>query len=39
MWKRVFNFEIKKLIPSINILGIDYSKYAILNAKKEIKKI
>lgn len=31
-------FEIKKLIPSINILGIDYSKYAILNAKKEIKK-
>ena len=31
-------FEIKRLIPSINIFGIDYSKYAILNAKKEIKK-
>ena len=31
-------FEIKKLIPSINIVGIDNSQYAILNAKNEIKK-
>tara|TARA_B100001057_G_scaffold493585_1_gene588348 strand:+ start:3663 stop:4325 length:663 start_codon:yes stop_codon:yes gene_type:complete len=31
-------FEIKKLIPEINIIGIDKSKYAITNAKKEIKK-
>ncbi len=30
-------FEIKKLIPKINIIGIDKSKYAIRNAKNEIK--
>jgi ubiquinone/menaquinone biosynthesis C-methylase UbiE len=31
-------FEIKKILPKINILGYDYSKYAIINSKKEIKK-
>lgn len=31
-------FEIKKLLPSIEICGIDISKYAIKNSKKEIKK-
>ena len=31
-------YEIKKIIPSIRIVGIDISKYAINNSKKEIKK-
>jgi ubiquinone/menaquinone biosynthesis C-methylase UbiE len=31
-------YEIKKIIPSIKIVGIDISKYAIKNSKKEIKK-
>ena len=31
-------FEIKKIIPSIKIYGLDVSRYAIKNAKKEIKK-
>lgn len=31
-------YEIKKIIPSIKIVGIDISKYAINNSKKEIKK-
>ena len=31
-------FEIKKILPKINILGYDYSKYAIINSKKEIKR-
>jgi|TARA_B100000767_G_C19676163_1_gene497453 SAM-dependent methyltransferase len=31
-------FEIKKILPKIKILGYDYSKYAIINSKKEIKR-
>lgn len=31
-------FEIKKLIPSLSIFGLDISKYAIKNSKSEIKK-
>ena len=31
-------YEIKKILKNINITGIDYSKYAIKNSKKEIKK-
>ncbi len=31
-------FEIKKIIPQISITGIDISKYAINNAKEEIRK-
>ena len=30
-------YEIKKIIPSIEITGLDISKYAIKNSKKEIK--
>ena len=30
-------FELKKLIPTIKIIGIDISTYAIQNSKKEIK--
>lgn len=30
-------YEIKKLIPEIKVVGLDISKYAIKNAKKEIK--
>ena len=30
-------YEIKKLIPTINILGFDISKYGLNNAKKEVK--
>ena len=32
-------FEIKKILPKIDIHGFDISKYAIKNSKKEIKKI
>ena len=31
-------FEIKKIIPSIKIHGIDISKYAIKNSKVEVRK-
>lgn len=31
-------YDIKKILPDIEIAGIDISKYAILNAKPEIKK-
>ena len=31
-------FEIKQLLPGVNIVGLDKSKYAIKNSKKEIKK-
>ena len=31
-------YEIKHILPNIKILGLDYSKYAIINSKKEIKK-
>jgi len=31
-------FEIKKILPKINIIGIDISKYAIQNAHPKIKK-
>ena len=31
-------YEIKQLLPNIKIVGFDYSKYAIENAKDEIKK-
>ena len=31
-------FEIKKLLPDCKIVGLDLSKYAIDNAKEEIKK-
>ena len=31
-------YEIKKILPNIKIVGIDISKYAIKNSKKEIKK-
>lgn len=31
-------YEIKKLIPSIHITGLDISRYAIKNSKKEVKK-
>ncbi len=30
-------YEIKKILPKIEIKGIDYSRYAILNSKSEIK--
>jgi ubiquinone/menaquinone biosynthesis C-methylase UbiE len=31
-------FEIKKILPNIEIVGFDISSYAIKNSKKEIKK-
>lgn len=31
-------FEIKKILPKIDIEGIDISKYGLKNSKKEIKK-
>lgn len=31
-------FEIKKILPNIEVVGIDISKYGIKNSKKEIKK-
>ena len=31
-------YEIKKLIPKIEVSGFDISKYGIKNSKKEIKK-
>ena len=31
-------YEIKKILPKIEIKGIDFSEYAILNSKPEIKK-
>ena len=31
-------FEIKQLLPGVNIVGLEKSKYAIKNSKKEIKK-
>ncbi len=31
-------FELKKLLPSAQIIGFDVSEYAISNSKKEIKK-
>ena len=31
-------FDIKKIIPQISIKGIDISKYAVKNSKKEISK-
>lgn len=31
-------YEIKKILPEINIRGFDISKYGLKNAKKEIKK-
>ena len=31
-------YEIKKILPSIKIVGLDISRYAIQNSKKEIKK-
>ena len=31
-------YEIKKILPNINIVGIDISKYGINNSKKEVKK-
>ena len=31
-------YEIKKILPNIEIIGFDISNYAIKNAKKEIKK-
>jgi ubiquinone/menaquinone biosynthesis C-methylase UbiE len=31
-------YEIKKILPKINIYGFDISSYAIKNSKKEIKK-
>ena len=31
-------YEIKKILPKIEIKGIDFSRYAILNSKPEIKK-
>jgi len=31
-------YELKKLLPDAKILGVDISKYAIKNSKKEIKK-
>lgn len=31
-------YEIKKILPDINVVGVDISKYAINNSKKEIKK-
>lgn len=31
-------YEFKKIIPNINVQGIDISKYAIDNAKEEVKK-
>ncbi len=31
-------YEIKKILPRINISGCDFSNYAIRNSKKEIKK-
>lgn len=31
-------YELKNILKKINIIGIDLSKYAIRNAKKEIKK-
>lgn len=31
-------YELKKILPSIKILGLDVSRYAIKNSKKEIKK-
>lgn len=31
-------YELKKLLPDAQILGVDISKYAIKNSKKEIKK-
>jgi sporadic carbohydrate cluster protein (TIGR04323 family) len=30
-------FEIKKILPKINIIGLDISSYAIKNSKKEIR--
>ena len=31
-------YEIKKIIPNINVVGFDISKYAILNSKSEIRE-
>jgi len=31
-------YEIKKMLPNAKVIGIDSSKYAIKNAKREIKK-
>jgi|TARA_B110000027_G_C16121555_1_gene303334 SAM-dependent methyltransferase len=31
-------FEIKKILPKIIFIGLDYSKYAILNSHPEVKK-
>ena len=31
-------YEIKKILPKIRITGVDLSRYAIKNSKKEIKK-
>jgi len=31
-------YELKKILPSINIAGLDISEYAIENSKEEIKK-
>jgi ubiquinone/menaquinone biosynthesis C-methylase UbiE len=31
-------YEIKKILPKIKIIGMDISKYAKINAKKEVKK-
>lgn len=31
-------FEIKKILPNIEVVGVDISKYGIKNSKKEIKK-
>ena len=31
-------YEIKKILPNINVVGFDISKYAILNSKSEIRE-
>ena len=31
-------YEIKKILPKISIIGIDISRYGLINSKKEIKK-
>ncbi len=31
-------YELKKILPDLSIVGVDLSKYAIKNAKKEIKE-
>ena len=38
MWKGIFIYELKCLLPKAEVFGIDISKYAIDNCKEEVKE-